>query len=57
MDVSISMVENILHIGGIPISNTNIWTIILLSLIFAVLMYLKKFEVCYVKKEKKHTAL
>jgi len=42
MNVSISTVDDILKIGNITISNTIIWTVLILAAIFAFLMYLGK---------------
>ena len=42
MNVSISTVDNIFSIGKIPISNTIIWTVIILALTFVFFMYLAK---------------
>ena len=42
MGITISTVNEVFRIGNIPISNTIIWTVFVLALTFAILMFLKK---------------
>lgn len=42
MNINISTIDEVFRIGNVPISNTIVWTVFIMSIVFCLLMYLKR---------------